>query len=108
MKTKTVYLVYRPVLGYEESEECYLVCETEAAAKEIISKCFELAQKYLSKLKNIDDNSISDEEFNKGDKFNQNLWNNIKWPYKINISRWDVEGSSTSFVAYRAIPMVIS
>ena len=34
-ETETRWLVYRPVMAWDESEASYLVCDTEAKAKEV-------------------------------------------------------------------------
>jgi len=44
---KKIYILYRPVLDYEESETSYLACETREQAEkvraEIISECNKIA-----------------------------------------------------------------
>jgi hypothetical protein len=37
---KTAFLIYKPVLDYEDSEHSYCVCSTREKAQEIIDKCF--------------------------------------------------------------------
>jgi hypothetical protein len=41
----TAFLIYKPVLDYEDSEHSYCVCSTREKAQEIVDECFELFEK---------------------------------------------------------------
>jgi hypothetical protein len=42
---KTAFLIYKPVLDYEDSEHSYCVCSTRRKAEKIVDECFSLFEK---------------------------------------------------------------
>jgi hypothetical protein len=63
---KTAFLIYKPVLDYEESEHSYCVCSTRETAQEMIDHTLALFEKMRDELDEFDTSiDLDDEEYDK-------------------------------------------
>lgn len=114
---KTAFLIYRPVMDYEESETSYLICTTLKKAEKVRFEMIVFANDILASMK-----SLYDEE---GDQLQQEAWQEAmdfnrakiaacKWPYDIDlesdIDQWNFQQGSTRFdatcIAVRELPLI--
>lgn len=113
----TAYLIYRPVMDYEESETPYLICLTKERAEEVRIEMVAFAERLLTRFKSLYDTE--------GDRLENTLWDEAqskntvliekaKWPHNIDLSsdlpRWDYckgrDRFDSSCVAIRELPIV--
>jgi len=111
---KTAFLIYRPVMDYEESETPYLLCSTSERAQEVRGEMLAFANSLLSRLKSLYDEEgeiLPVEAYFEIEKRNSAKINKAKWPYKIDISgdlpwRQFSQSFDESCVAIRELPLV--
>jgi hypothetical protein len=90
---KKIYILYRPVLDYEESESSYLACKTLEQAQtvraEIISECNKIASQLIYEW-----GEISDDEYVEFHMRNQEVLGSAKWPYGLKQLKYDLQKHS--------------
>lgn len=94
---KTLYAVFKPVLGYEEQQEVYFTCST----REVALACADRMNRFLTRLNArlpklpdyTPDIELPDEHpdwvaYNKvADQF-EDVRNRARWPYGIDLFYW--------------------
>lgn len=111
---KTAYLIYRPVMDHEESEESYLICSTKERAEEVRFEMITFCRQLLESLESLYDDSgdmLPDEQYLAAEKRNYAKMENAKWPYSVSMS-FDIPWRqyNTSFdagcISIRELPLV--
>ena len=86
---KTAYLIYRPVMDYEESEESYLICKSRDRAEKVRDEMIHYAkillQNRLESLYDEDGNTLPDAEYSVREEGNYESIKSANWPYGINL-----------------------
>jgi hypothetical protein len=80
------YLIYRPVMDYEESMTPYFVTETSGSAQLMITHMIAEAKAFSKKLPSLDQDLDDQTWSNNNDKRNDML-KKRKWAYGIDLSR---------------------
>lgn len=87
---KTAYLIYRPVMDYEDSESPYLITLTEEAAKAVVLNICLSCQKIASQLLHKDV-SLPEKEWETAVSHNEKTLKNAKWPYGLDNLIYDIQ-----------------
>ncbi len=109
---KNAFLVYRPVLDYEESEEAHLIALSEETAKRIVAEVQKHAEELCAKLKPVDSEML-DKEYFRRSKHNDRVLSNAVYPYGIDY-HYDLEqgrdgrewSAKSKFITYRPLPLI--
>lgn len=87
-----VFLVYRPVLQYEESMEPFVVCDTPEDAQAVVDKVMSYANRLIERLPQYPPDDEPDEDGSKwtaADDKREALVKRLRWPFGIDL-RHDV------------------
>ncbi len=111
---KTVFLIYRPVMDYEESETAYLICSTAERADEVRAEMVSFAHLLLARLESLYDEEgeiLPDELYFAREESNSLKVGAAEWPYGIDLSgdlpwrNWTAYFDEMS-IAIRELPLV--
>lgn len=95
MNTKTAFLVYRPVMDYEESLNPYFICatrqEAEAAAKKMCDYAQRLAKRMPEYTEEEEEKDTDGSVWVEKDTQRRVLFEKAKWPFGMNL-RSDIVG----------------
>jgi hypothetical protein len=80
------WLIYRPVMDYEESEESYAVCDTQAEALLVVRECLEYYSRLLESLPDVPDDIDAPDWDEKHDERRAKVAAAV-WPYGIDLSQ---------------------
>ena len=113
-KTSTAFLIYRPVMDHEESEESYLICLTKERAEQVISEVIDYAKNTLSGLESLyneESEMLPDEEYFEIEQRNNDKLGAAIWPYGIALTGdipWREYNPTfnESCIAIRELPLV--
>lgn len=102
-----VWIVYRPILDYEESIQNYLAFRTEDAAKAAAQRMNEFhaaLRERLDALPDCFEHDISDDEHAKRWERREKIIEKAKWPFGVSL-RYDL-GHSGTVVEVMSIPLL--
>lgn len=93
MNTKTAFLVYRPVMDYEESLSPYFICETKREAEAAAQKMCEYAQQLADLMPEYtnEEEDTDNSEWIKVDEKRAEILRKAHWPFGVNLSA-DISG----------------
>ena len=111
---KTAFLIYRPVMDYEESETPYFICLTKQDAEKAESEMIAFAKALMLGLESLYDedcNLVDDDEYDKRSDRNHAKLKSVQWPFGIDLSEdfpWKdfMPSFNEGCVAVRELPLV--
>jgi hypothetical protein len=83
--TKTAYLVYRPVMDYEESMNPYFICMTQKEADDAVRKMHKFCERLINRLPK-NNQELSYEEWSAIDDHQRKILREAKWPFGVDLS----------------------
>lgn len=91
MEKQSIYILYRPVLDYEESENSFFACKTLKQAQtvraEIISECNKLASQLIYE----HSNNLPDDKWSEIYEKNQEILGSANLPYGLTQLKYDFQ-----------------
>ena len=94
---KTMFLVYRPVIQYEESIEPHVICDSREEADQVKRSVYEFMQRLAKRLPKYPGDDVPDEDFalyTAVDQRRREILAKAKWPYGIDMHSDLPSGSS--------------
>ena len=106
------FLIYRPVIDYEESETAYFICDDEETAKAVVECIVTFAKRLAARLPQHPEDDVTDEGFE--------LWQAVedkrqaiiaraRWPFGLDLKS-DIPSMGKTFdastVEYRPLPVI--
>lgn len=111
---KTAFLIYRPVMDYEESETSYLICSNRKKAERAVSAMIAFAKELLASLESLYDEEgecLPDDAYFEVEQRNDIKMKNPKWPFGIGLDgdlpwrQWN-PAFDTNCLAIKELPLV--
>lgn len=92
---KTAFLVYRPVMNYEESMTPYFFCETKEQADAAAQKMCDYAQRLTKKLpvytREEEEQDTDSSVWSEKDEKRRDILAKARWPFGVNL-QYDISG----------------
>lgn len=105
MNMKTAYLIYRPVMDYEESMEPHFVCSTKKLAERVLAKIRKWGDKAVANIPEWTDADKDSPEYDKVFDARYAYVNALKGPFGIDFRHSDIGVYTTSF-PHRCVEMM--
>lgn len=105
-KLTQVWLVYRPVHDYEESETPYFVCLTEQEAKACADKMNSFLDRLAKRLPSTDNSGEWTEEWQARWDRRQAILDKARWPFGIDLSGDIYQAGRTNTVEVKPLKVI--
>jgi hypothetical protein len=91
-----MFLIYRPVMDYEESLNPYLVCSSREVAEQVVKKVRKFMDKLAAKMPEYppDEEDPDNSGYIAAEQKRREILDAAKWPYGLDL-RWDLKGFAT-------------